>query len=58
MTFDLLGIVIADGVAVGVFTNAVNGAGHVKQALSQGGLAASAVAQQTDVADGINSVHG
>ena len=57
MTADLLGVVIADGVSVGVLADAVDCAGHVKQALSQRGLAAAAVTQQTDIADGINSVH-
>ena len=57
MTADLLGVVIADGVSVGVLADAIDGAGHVKQALSQRGLAAAAVTQQTDIADGINSVH-
>ena len=57
MTADLLGVVIADGISVGVLADAVDCAGHVKQALSQRGLAAAAVTQQTDIADGINSVH-
>ena len=57
MTADLLGIVVANGVAVGVLADTVDGTGHVKQALGQGRFAAAAVAQQTDVADGVNSVH-
>ena len=57
ITADLLGVVVADGVAVGVLAHAVDGAGHVKQTLSQGGLAAAAVPEQTDVADGIDGVH-
>ena len=57
MTADLLGIVVANGVAVGVLADTVDGTGHVKQALGQGGFAAAAVAQQADIADGVNSVH-
>ena len=47
----LLGIIIADGVAVSHTAHPVDGAGHIKQALRQGGLTAAAVAQQADVAD-------
>ena len=57
VTADFLGIIVRNGVAVGIFAHTVNGTGHVKQALSQGGLAAAAVTEQTDVADGINGVH-
>ena len=54
---DLLGIIIANGVAVGILAHTVNGTGHVEQALCQSGLAASAVTQQADVANGVDSVH-
>ena len=47
----LLRIIVADGVAVRAPAHAVDGTGHIQQALCQGGLAVSAVAQQTDVAD-------
>ena len=46
-----LRIIVADRVAVRAPAHAVDGAGHIQQALCQGGLAVSAVAQQTDVAD-------
>ena len=51
LALDLLRVVVAHGVAVGGPAHAVDGAGHIQQALRQGGLAAAAVAQQTDVAD-------
>ena len=51
LALGLLGIVVADGVAVHHTAHAVQGAGHVKQALCQGGLTVSAVTQQADVAD-------
>ena len=57
MTTDLFGIVITNGVAVGILANTVNGTGHVKQALSQGGLTAAAVAQKADIANGVCCVH-
>ena len=53
---DLLGVVVADGVAVGDTAHAVDGAGGEEHALSQSGLAAAAVAQQADVADGLGGI--
>ena len=47
----LLGIIVTDGIAVCRTAHPVDGAGHIKQALRQSGLAAAAVAQQADVAD-------
>ena len=55
-TLDLLRIVIANGVAVAGLAHAVDGAGHIKQTLCQSGLAASAVAQQTDIANVLNRI--
>ena len=46
-----LGIVIADRISVRGSAHALDGAGHVEQALCQGGLSASAVSQQADVTD-------
>ena len=57
MALGLLGVEIGNGVAVGILAHTDDGTGHVEQALSQGGLAAAAMAQQTDVADGINGIH-
>ncbi len=57
VTLDLLGIVIANGVAVGILADPVNGTGHVKQTFGKGGLTAAAMTQQTDIADGINGIH-
>ena len=51
LALDLLGVVVADGVAVGGLTHAVDGLGHVQQALSQGGLAAAAMSDEGHVAD-------
>ena len=51
LALGLLGIVVADGVAVGGPAHSIDDARHVKQAFGQGGLAAAAVPQQTDVAD-------
>ena len=58
ITADLLGVVVTDGVAVGVLAHPVDGTGHIQQALCQGGLTASAVAQQADITNGVNSIHG
>ena len=55
---DFLGIIVANGVAVGILAHTVDGTGHVKQTLGQGSLAAAAVAQKTDISDRVNSVHG
>ena len=51
LTFDLLRIIVAHGVSVRGFAHAVDGAGHIEQALRQSGLAAPAVAQKADIAD-------
>ena len=51
LTLDLLLIVIAYGISVGTLAHAVDGAGHIQQALDQSGLTASTVTQQADVAD-------
>ena len=47
----LLGIVVADGGAVGNLAHAVDGAGAVEHALGKAGLAVVAVADQADVAN-------
>ena len=47
----LLRIIVADRIPVRAPAHPVDGPGHIQQALCQGGLAVSAVAQQTDVAD-------
>ena len=49
ITAGLFGVEVSDGIAVCVLAHTDDGAGHIKQALSQGGLTAAAVAQQTDV---------
>ena len=51
LTLGLLGVVVADSVAVYGAAHTVDGAGEEQHALCQGGLAVSAVTQQTDVAD-------
>ena len=51
LAFDLLGVIIAYGVAVNSLAHAVNGFGHVEQALGQSGLAAAAMSDQGHVAD-------
>ena len=51
LTLGLLGVVVTDGVAVHGLAHAVDGAGHIEQALCQSGLSASAVTQQADVAN-------
>ena len=53
---DLLGVIVADGVAVSAGTHALEGTGHEQQALGQGGLAAAAVAQKADVADVLHGI--
>ena len=58
ITADLLGVIVADGISVGVLAHPVDGTGHIQQALCQGGLSASAVAQQADITNGVNSIHG
>ena len=57
ITADLLRVVVTDGVAVGVLAHPVDGAGHIQKALCQSGLAAAAVAQKADIANGVYSVH-
>ncbi len=51
LALDLLGVVIANGVAVRRLAQAVGNAGEIQHALHQGGLSAAAVAQQADVAN-------
>jgi hypothetical protein len=58
ITANFFGIVVSDGVAVSVLAHTINGSGHVKQALSQSGLAAATVTEQTNITDSVNSVHG
>ena len=48
---DLFGIVVTNGVAVGNSAQTVRAAGEIQHALSEGGLAAAAVAKQHDIAD-------
>ena len=57
ITADLLGIVVTDGIAVGVLAHAVDGAGHIQKAFCQSGFAAAAMAQQADITNGVYSVH-
>ena len=49
-SLDLLGIVVAGGIAVGNLAETVRAAGKEKHALSERGLAAAAVTEQADVA--------
>ena len=56
LTLDLLGVKVADGVAVGCIAQTVGAAGHVKHALHQRCLAVAAVAEQADVSDFVQSV--
>ena len=51
LPLDLLGVVVAGGVAVGNLALTVSRAGHKEHALGQTGLAAVAVAQEGDVAN-------
>ena len=51
LALDLLGVVIANGVAVGGLAQTVDDTGHAQKALNQGGLAVAAMAQQADIAD-------
>ena len=48
---DLFGIVVTNGIAVGNSAQTVRAAGEIQHALSEGGLAAAAVAKQHDIAD-------
>ena len=57
-SLNLFGIIVTNGISVCIFADAVNSTGHIKQALSQGGLTAAAVAQKADITDRINSIHG
>ena len=56
LTLDLLGIIITNRISVRSLAHAVDGAGHIKQTLCQSGLAASTVAQQTDIANVLNRI--
>ena len=51
LTLDFLGIVVADGVAVGGLTQTVDDAGRTQEALHQSGLSVTTVTQQTDVSN-------
>ena len=51
LAFGLLGVIVADGVAVADLTHTVDGAGAEQHALGKAGLAGVAMAQQADVAD-------
>ena len=57
ITLDLLGIIIANGVAVGIFADTVNDTGHVEKTFCQSSFAAAAMAQQANVTDRIGCVH-
>ena len=53
---NFFGVIIADGVAIGAGTHALDCTGHKQQALSQGSLPAAAVAHQTDVSDVLHRI--
>jgi hypothetical protein len=57
ITAGLFGVKVGHGIAVGVLAHTHDGAGHIKQALSQSGLAAAAVAQQNNISDRVNGIH-
>ena len=57
ITADLLGVVVTDGVSVGVLAHPVDGTGHIQKAFCQSGLAAAAVAQKADITNGVYSIH-
>ena len=57
MAANLFGIIVTNGVAVGVLTDTVDGTGHVEQTLGQGGLTTAGVTQQADVANSVCCVH-
>ena len=58
LALDLLGVIVAGGVAVGGAAQAVGALGHKEHLLGQRGLAGAAVAQQGDVADVVGSHNG
>ena len=58
LALDLLGVVVADGVAVSGAAQAVGALGHVQHLLGKRGLAGAAVAQQRDIANVISSHSG
>ena len=58
LALDLLGVVVAGGVAVGGAAQAVGTLGHKEHLLGQRSLAGAAVAQQGDVADVVGSHSG
>ena len=51
VSLDLFRVVVAGGVAVGDLAEAVGAASHEQHTLSEGGLAASAMAEQHDIAN-------
>ena len=57
MAADLFGIIVTNGVAVGVLADTIDDTGHVKQAFGQGGLTTAGVAKQADVANRVCCVH-
>ena len=56
LTADFLGIVVADGVAVGDLAQAVGALRQIEEAFGKGGLAVAAVTEQCDVSDLIRCV--
>ena len=56
LTADLLGVKVAQGVAVGSVAQTDGAAGDVKHALYEGGLAVARVAQQADVANVLDGI--
>ena len=55
LALDLLGVVVAGGVAVHSLAEAVGSLGHKEHLLSQGGLTGAAVTQQANIANFIGS---
>ena len=58
LALDLLGVVVAGGVAVGGLAQTVDALGHKQHLLDQRGLAGPAVAQQRNIANVISSHSG